>query len=777
MTESIDKTQIQACILRPFSMPRSSHHLLHIANEKLAQAKKLIRGQILEKVVTVAQWDLARTDEIWQIGFTFAGLRKLYPDYGQREKFLDRAFSSFEAFREGALKRRERLEKDDGKWEFDNCGSDDVPDKDVHLAIAIFHREPLPELEHQPEQYWDERGLTLVKAVQCKGLGGERVHFGYRDNISQPTVAGDPCAVTSTVGPPPVPAWTLVLQQCDQAIYNLRPFPESEMQADDNEDSSKRSNHFYNNRSLQLLLNGSFSAFQKQEQDVQAFEAYLTKASVASGLSRELIAAKFCGRWRNGTPLALAPDEQKDLPDDQLNEFNYNPNDLKGRYCPQGAHIRRMNPRGSVVAGTVNAHRIMRHGMPYGPPFDPSNPDDEHNRGLAGHFIGANLEQQFEFLMKVWANRGEPLGMSSNEKDPLIGDNDKETSRFTMPDADCNHVLKGFGRFVTTKGRVYLFLPSIKALRILSESRYLPRLDELRAVGKEPIELEMKHVRLSESIITEAAAYNGQVPGPVLRLRKGDSVAIRNGLGYNETLPHVHGKKIERGVAVVKSDGRYPWKDVPFHLADGPFRPGEAKTFKIDKKSEPGTYSYSQGRHTAIDAGLLGMLIVQDDDGVAESYNEEICLVFQAKSLDEVGTIEDYRSRLKGDHFLVNGALFPKWQARRVTVRFRVLNATNYRRLNFGFKPEIFFKKLEREGWKDDHKRLDLGPGETGEIIVDMDLLACKSKENNGKAEWYAFNEELSGTSGDESRRPEPYRDWYDENNFPIFKIVFNSES
>jgi deferrochelatase/peroxidase EfeB len=118
-----------------------------------------------------------------------------------------------------------------------------------------------------------------------------------------------------------------------------------------------------------------------------------------------LLAAKMCGRWRNGVPLALSPNTDTPLegiPPEQLNNFEYvnadGSGDPRGLHCPVGAHIRRINPRGQPVTGqgqpggSNNTHRLIRRGMPYGPVYDPTQPYDGIERGLLGYFINANIE-------------------------------------------------------------------------------------------------------------------------------------------------------------------------------------------------------------------------------------------------------------------------------------------------------------------------------------------------------------------------------------------------
>jgi hypothetical protein len=195
-------------------------------------------------------------------------------------------------------------------------------------------------------------------------------------------------------------------------------------------------------------------------------------------MTPDLLAAKFLGRWRNGTPLALSPTTDGPVPPAELNMFLYvgtapgqqNP-DPKGVACPVGSHIRRGNPRDDQVAGFFTQQaRIMRRAMPYGPPFDPANPNDGIERGLIGYFINGDLATQFEFLMSQWMNLD---GFTSNQPitgaDAILGDNDPSSSKFTIATSTtASTAVTGFSRFVVTRGSAYVFLPGIAAMQYIA---------------------------------------------------------------------------------------------------------------------------------------------------------------------------------------------------------------------------------------------------------------------------------------------------------------------
>ncbi len=86
-------------------------------------------------------------------------------------------------------------------------------------------------------------------------------------------------------------------------------------------------------------------------------------------------------------------------------------------------------------------------------------------------FICASLADQFEFVMAEWINDGMVAPGLGRTKDPLLGNNDPNESRFTIPmEGGPAAELRGFSSFVTTRGGAYCFLPSVAALRHLADN-------------------------------------------------------------------------------------------------------------------------------------------------------------------------------------------------------------------------------------------------------------------------------------------------------------------
>jgi deferrochelatase/peroxidase EfeB len=217
--------------------------------------------------------------------------------------------------------------------------------------------------------------------------------------------------------------------------------------------------------------NGSYAVLRIARQDVAAFEAFLQSAAEQTGHSVELVAAKLCGRWRNGVPLALSPETDTPgapIAPEAMNDFDYL-DDPTGLKCPIGSHIRRTNPRSSAVAGgDGQLHRLARRGIPYGPPFDPDQPDDGIERGLITFLVNADIADQFEFVMRRWINGDTFAPGLRGTACPISGVDSPAAATFKFPVKGAKPtVLTGFAGLVTTRAAAYCFVPSLTALRAL----------------------------------------------------------------------------------------------------------------------------------------------------------------------------------------------------------------------------------------------------------------------------------------------------------------------
>jgi deferrochelatase/peroxidase EfeB len=478
----LDLGDIQGFILRGYKMPMVRHFLLKVGVP--AEARKLL-GRLVSgnesdapQITTAEDWRVGfepgpgdnpaaaprrKPDYCLNLGITWPGLIALEI----KQRLPDLSFKSFGAFIAGAAERAKLVadtgESDPRHW----IGGFGKGDDHVLLTLHAMNPEATRRYSDRLvalfaeggafREIWRADGMALMEMKDGEAIPTFKVHFGYTDGISMTTIRDGPERYPPDHQQPCEP-WLFVLR--DEAENYFVPEP------------------------CELGLNGSFAVFKMIETDVVGFENYLQ--SHKATIDPELHAAKICGRWRNGVPLMLSPDTDDPsggIPPEQLNNFEYvnadGSGDPRGLRCPVGAHMRRINPRGQPVTGqgqpggSNNTHRLIRRGLPYGPVYDPSQPDDGIERGLLGYFINSSIENQYEFVLGNWVNDSEFAGavrLHPKSKDPLIGTQDPTESIFVIPQANGGSPIKltGFSSFVTTRAAAYCFLPSVTAIKFIA---------------------------------------------------------------------------------------------------------------------------------------------------------------------------------------------------------------------------------------------------------------------------------------------------------------------
>jgi Dyp-type peroxidase family len=465
---TLDYADIQGTILRGYRVDHARHLVLRIHDRVGAKGflgALVDPGRGLPQITTAARWN-TKPRSFLNLGITAAGLAAL----GQPlDGFPD-------AFTRGATDPATAILVGDVGPSAPSAWVDGFADgASVHLILSLWVDRDLDELERVAAilRKAFSGSLDELAAQDATALPENKVHFGYTDNISQPTVDGAPPTKRPRPDQQPVaPTGEFLLGYPSQnpgGVYRVTPAP--------------------------LSTNSSFAAFRLLEQDVGAFDTWLAAAAAKAGVDAELIAAKICGRWRTGVPLVLSPDTatpDPPLPPERINDYNYVSGDDKFGYrCPVGAHMRRTNPRDEMVVAGGSMHRIIRRAMPYGPPYDPAKEDGP--RGLVGWFINADIANQFELIMSQWVNASEfvisdpdncPKGTPGRQcanplwnitgRDVVLGANDPAKSSFTLSHPTTpaarwhNEALTGFRSFVTTRGGAYCYLPSVTALRYIS---------------------------------------------------------------------------------------------------------------------------------------------------------------------------------------------------------------------------------------------------------------------------------------------------------------------
>lgn len=176
--------------------------------------------------------------------------------------------------------------------------------------------------------------------------------------------------------------------------------------------------------------------------------------------------------------------------------------------------------------------------------------------------------------------------------------------------------------------------------------------------------------------------YNGQVPGPTIEARVGDTIVVRLTNSLDEpTMIHWHGLRLPSSM-----DGT--------QVVQRGVAPGETFEYRF-VAPDAGTFWYHSHFNETVqmEKGLYGALIVRGDDELV--LDHERVLVLDDVKLNRKGDfakfggwIEEHTGR-EGDIRLVNGAMEPELAvAAGQMERWRVINASSarYVRLSVGGK-------------------------------------------------------------------------------------------
>ena len=458
----LNETDIQGFVLRGYAMPFARYAFIHFDDaEKTCEWIK----RLLHEITTGQRWDNGKPQSTVNIAFTHRGLVAL--------ELPDATLLTFPVEFQQGMKKRAKILGDTGlndpeNW--DHVWQDDA----VHAWLGINAQSAAAlDLRYKAMvTLLEETGGGVILDYQdaasqiVDGQQNAKEHFGYTDGFGNPDYLG--FARKSQPGQGklmpdgswvPLATGELLLGYADEAgELPVAPVP-----------------HL-------LANNGTFMVYRKLHQNVATFRAFLDAQSASYGGGKEKLAAKMIGRWRDGTPLELAPDaSDPSIVTDPNRSTNFTyAADSEGTRCPIGAHTRRVHPRDTFGFNgkLIDRRRITRRGMPYGPFVPEGEPvSDEDDRGVVFMALNANISRQFEFVQQQWIEYGNDAHQG-NDRDPLMG-NHGGVGKFVVQGdrsaANPPFLCANLPNFVELRGGEYFFLPSITALGMIAMGLVDPR--------------------------------------------------------------------------------------------------------------------------------------------------------------------------------------------------------------------------------------------------------------------------------------------------------------
>jgi Dyp-type peroxidase family len=433
-----DLFEVQGNVLIAFPEDHQTFLLLNFRHPpaRMTWMAETVKGVTLTR-------DLCKSDRTIRDGKTYCGIGLTATGASALSPHADESLVPFRAYRQGSAARsamlRDRGASGPDHWVF---GGPEHPPIDAALLLAASRVETLEaEVERQVSRA-EAHGIQVVYRQDCAKLTGALSgceHFGFRDGLSQPFVWRNDQAALAEDQTIPVGEFVLGHRQTDNATRICPSW----------------------------MRNGSFQVIRRLRQDVALWRRQIAQLWNGLGRSRnftkELIAAKMIGRWPNGTPLAIAPERDSEGLSEAAFTFDDDP---EGLITPRFAHIRKMLPR---VSGFPERgwRRIIRRAVPFGIPYDEA--PDETDRGLFFNAYMANIEEQFEFLIRSWANAPD-FPEAGDGPDPVIGSAEEpmRLRRRGAPTCTFQPISP-----VTTTGSLYLFVPAESGLLMLAGNQHV----------------------------------------------------------------------------------------------------------------------------------------------------------------------------------------------------------------------------------------------------------------------------------------------------------------
>jgi Dyp-type peroxidase family len=458
----LNETDIQGFTLRGYNLPVARYLFLDFTNAE--RARSLIH-RLLGEITTGQQWDGGKPESTVNIAFTHRGLVAL--------ELPDATLLSFPVeFQQGMRKRADILgdtglnspERWDPLW----------LDGRVHAWLGV-NAKSAEFLDLRCAQMTalaqETDGATLLgsqdaAAAVIDGKPTTKEHFGFTDGFGNPDYLGVARNAQPGQGKlmadgswAPLATGELLLGYADEAgELPVAPVP-----------------HL-------LASNGTFMVYRKLHQNLATFRGYLDEQAAKYGGGKEKLAAKFIGRWRDGTPIELSPDRpDSSIAQDPLQSTNFKFGaDLEGTRCPIGAHIRRVHPRDAFGFNgkLIDRRRITRRGLPYGRfAAEGEVVSDDEERGVIFMALNADISRQFEFVQQQWIEYGNDAHLG-NDKDILMGNHGGHGKFVVQGDATAANpplICGKLPNFVELRGGDYFFLPSITALGMIAFGLVDPR--------------------------------------------------------------------------------------------------------------------------------------------------------------------------------------------------------------------------------------------------------------------------------------------------------------
>jgi len=228
--------------------------------------------------------------------------------------------------------------------------------------------------------------------------------------------------------------------------------------------------------------------------------------------------------------------------------------------------------------------------------------------------------------------------------------------------------------------------------------------------------------------------YNGQFPGPTIRVRRGDILKVN----FTNRLPEIAGRNplgFRRHVTNLHTHGWHVSPEEPADFVMYSLRHGESYHHEYDTSTQPGgTLCFYHTHQHGVSAeqywaGMVGALIVEDEISSLQEFETHLLIL---KDLSIVNGepvahahMHAFMHGMEGDMVMVNGQVNPRLSLKAGQIqRWRILNASNARFYKLALESHQLYLIGTDGGLLDQPypvSELLLSPGERVDVLVRAD--------------------------------------------------------
>ncbi|MBR1247504.1 Dyp-type peroxidase [Bradyrhizobium sp. AUGA SZCCT0169] len=458
--DRVEWEDVQGIVLSGYGeLKRSAYLLLRFQSGDLARKREWL-SDLTTRLTPVQPGPSSKTQPARNLALTASGLRHFGVDQSTLSSFSFEFLEGMAPVRPlGApIPRRTNVlgDLEDSSPEYWHWGGWNEKSREIDGLLMLFAEETGINQLIQAEMtamadIVDGEPIVLMGQLFPK----EREHFGFEDGFSQPKIEGRP---KKSKGANPKNRKSEIKPNAEVKAGEFLLGYENERKA-----------RVTNGHDRDIRRNGTYLVFRQLEQNVPAFNTFVSDVARKIGETDDWVAARLLGRGKDGEPLVA--EKPNGSEEDAKNNFLYYYEDRSGLRCPIGAHIRRANPRDSLGPDPETAmhlskmHRIIRRGRPYGERWEPNGANghgDKAERGMLFIALNADIAGQFEMIQHSWINNPHFNGLYTGT-DPISHFPDGEG--ITIQSRPANLRVDRAKPFVTVRGGAYFFLPGLRALR------------------------------------------------------------------------------------------------------------------------------------------------------------------------------------------------------------------------------------------------------------------------------------------------------------------------